>query len=256
MWINCLIDPVWNTELRFSHDDNAFCIECKSSCSNVGQNSEIYAFFYNESGERVFEIGAFANEDDGYRLSKKYSRSYLASGGIELCDLLYFIIVFDENTKIKAYPDNGQSWRIDSSIIRAKEVLASVKDNKNYEKEASDAIEYINNGIKLYEKCTLPFLAEFDWYNICDMTENFGISSIEHVLRSTGVTSEYSSWYLGVSQQGRVYAVALKGQNNKANPLSNANDCTLMYTDSENKCVYYVVGIMLLDDGQYFCRLN
>lgn len=256
MWINCPVDPVWNTELQFSTDDNDFCIESKSMYSNVGKNSEIYALFYNESGEKAFEIGTFENENGVYMISKKYTGSYLASEGIKLCNLLYFLIIFDENTRIKAYPDNGQSWYIDSSITRAKEVLESVKENKNYEKEALDAIERINAGVKFYKKCVLPFFHDFDWYNICNMTENFGISSIEHVLRSVGVTSEYISWYMGISHQERMYAVALKTINSKSNPLSNANDCTMVYNDSENKCIYYVVGIMLLDDGQYFCRLN
>ena len=255
MWINCLIEPKWNTELKFSPDDNNFCVECKSVFSKVGQNSEVYAFFYNESVEKIFEIGTFAYENDEYKLSKKYTHSYLESQGLRLCDLLYFIIIFDDTNRIKVYPDSGQSRCIDISVNRAKEVLASVKDNKNYEKEAADAMDCISKGIESHERCYLPFLDEFDWYNISDMSENFGISSIEHILRSAGVTSEYTSWFLGVSQQERMYAVALKSRNNISNPLSNANDCALKYTDSENKCVYYVVGIMLLDDGQYFCRV-
>lgn len=256
MWINCLIDPEWDTELKFSPDDNNFYIECKSKCPKAGENSEVYAFFYNETGERMFQIGTFVNEEGVYKLSKKYTQSYLQSEGLRLCDLLYFIVLFDENNKIKTYPDSGQSWRIDSSIIRATEVLSSVKDGKNYEKEANGAIESINKEIELYEKCNLPFLSEFDWYKICDMSKNFGITSIEHLLRSRGVTSEYSSWYLGVSHQERMYAVAIKTQSGYSNPLSNANDCALMYKDSENRCIYYIVGIMLLDDGQYFCRLS
>lgn len=250
MWINCDLDFKWNTEIKYKLEDGFFYVEAESRCVDINENTVLVAYFEGENPQR-FEIGEFIYENEKYILKKKYSLPYLESVNVDVSDLSHFSIDINGNGVINAYPAFT-----DKSILRAKEILSSIKGNTNYKQEAAEIINNINHKVLNYRQNKLPFLNEYTWYAIDDKEEYFNASSVNHILKSDGFNGIIPLWYLGKSTEDRLYAIAVRCDSASPNPMSNANDCTLLFSDEKNNCIYYVVGIMFLDDGQYFCRLN
>ncbi len=250
MWINCDLEDRWDTEINYKSEDGYFYVEARSSCPAINENTVLSAHFDGEKRQN-FEIGNFFTDNGIFKINKKYSLSYLESMDIDIFLLSRFSVELSENEVMDAYP-----LKTDKSISGAREILKSIRGNTDCRKEAAETINKISENVLNYRQNNLPFLSEYTWYLIDDKAECFSASSIYHVLKSEGFNGSIPPWYFGVSNKDRLYAMAVKCDNKSPNPMSNANDCTMLFADDKNNCIYYVVGIMFLDDGQYFCRLN
>ncbi len=252
MWISCNPDSKWNTQIKYKTDDTYFYIEAISYHADIDRNALLYACFKNGNIQTEFEIGTFSPDDNGFSVIKKYSHQYLNSQGISHENLHCFSVRCQNGQVINTYTSRD----IDPSVKRAKELLTSIKGDTDYSVEAAKTIEHINRTLRDYPESPLPFLTNYRWYFVDNPTETFGASSVKHILKSDGLGGVFSPWYFGKSTDNRLYSLAVKCQVNAGNPLTNANDCVTFFLDEKSNCSYYIVGIMFLDDGQYFCKLN
>ena len=249
MWQSCYMYLCDNTEIEYNISESSFEIKCKSDSPKINGNSRLYAFFQNES---KFEIGFFECENNMHFIDKKYSLSYLENNNIDIHTLTSFVIENSENNVYTAVID-----KTDKSVTRAKELLESMKKEANPQK-ASEAISNIKKWTSLYKQESIPALSGFSWFKIDKTGEFFNLSSIEHLIHSEDFVHHLingTCWYLGVCSEERIYAVGCKLKENFANPFTNANDCVSKFTLPDTNENFYVVGIMVLDDGQYFCSL-
>jgi len=262
MWKNCDCPIDSHTQIKYYVDDVHFSVKSTSSNTKLGQNPKLICHFKNNDGYKEFEIGSYTFDNNTYKLSKKYTMPYLQSSGIDLDMFSHFSIVSDGIPVFCAYPEDfpkEDGLSIDSSIIRAREALNCIRDTSDFFDEAIKSIKYINIKVKKYKSCTLPFFNDFTWYIIDNNDECFNLSSLEH-LKNSDIYCKYlndiESVYFGVGRNDRIYSLALKCKSQIPNPFSNAEDCTVKFYDNKDDTAYYAVGILLLDDGQYFCRLS
>jgi len=253
MWKKCYAKSCDNTEIEYNISDEFFEIKCFSSSPKIDTTTRLYAVF---TGEKSFEIGVFEYDNDICSLNKKYSLSYLDNNGIDINELSHFLINARDNSSYYAF--KHEDVMEDSSILRAKELLDSMKKEESPEK----AYEVINNIVKrtsFYKKEIISVLPDFSWYKIDNRDEFFGLSSVKHLMQSEGNISSLISgkaWYLGICSEKRLYAVGSICERGFPNPFTNAEDCAVKFNIPSKNEDLYVVGIMILDDGQYFCRLT
>lgn len=252
MWQSCYMYLCDNTEIKYNISDNYFEIKCKSDSPKINNNARLYALFENEF---KFEVGFFECENNTHFIDKKYSLSYLENNNIDIHSLTSFVIENSENSVFTAVINKTD--KEDKSISRAKEVLGSIKKEINPQK-AAEAISNIKKRTSLYKQENIPILNGFTWFKIEKKGEFFNLSSIEHLIHSDGIVHHIingTCWYLGVCSEERIYAVGCRLKENFSNPFTNADDCVSKFNLPETNEVFYVVGIMILDDGQYFCSL-
>lgn len=255
MWITCNTQNVSNVSIKYMFDDNFFYINAVSLSSKFGQSYRLCANFTQEEKLKVFEIGAFISDKDVFVIDKKYSVSYLKSNNIDINSLSYFTL--ENGTDIiKIFPEEEYT---DKSLENAKKTLQSLKNPPVSISDVSLIINNINSKLINYKNINLPISNGFTWYEITSPGEYFKLTSLKHLICSEGFVGSFIDnplWYFGVSDDERLYAMAVKCRDeNSANPLTNADDCAAKYYDTKTNTLYYFVGILLLDDGQYFCRL-
>lgn len=253
MWQSCCAYLCDNTEIKYNISDNFFEIKCGSDSPKINSNTRLYAVFSNEF---KFEIGFFGRADNIWLIDKKYSLSYLENNNIDIHHLESFIIENSENEAFTATIEKTQ--KEDTSITRAKELLGSIKKEKNPQM-AADAVSNIKKRTSLYTQENIPVLNGFTWFKINKNGEFFNLSSIEHLLHSEGFVHHLingTCWYLGVCNEDRIYAVGCILNENFSNPFTNASDCVSSFALTNTNERFYAVGIMVLDDGQYFCSLT
>lgn len=256
MWINCYSDSIKDIKVSYYISDVSFCIHSVSDNLNIDNNAELMAYFCYEDDFKKFSVGKYYDDGKCMILDKQYSILYIKSMGVSPENFSHFKIIAPEGEIINLFPDNNvDNIYSDRAIISAKETLASLKSNGAF-CDVEDIINKLNVNLKKYPCSELPLLGSFTWYIINDCTETFGLSSVKHLINSPNFYCYSDLWYFGVSDRKRIYAVATRGRNNSCNPLSNADDCTVIYRGENADVCYYVVGIILLDDGQYFCRLE
>ena len=254
MWVNCDFGFECKTDIKYIIDDYSLNVKCTSSYPESGQNIVLIAHFFGNDQYTDFELGKLIFENGVYSLEGKYTLSDFVSSGIDAEALSHFSLSSDGNIILKGYPaEKDINPSDDVSIKRARQTLDSLKTGIDFTHEAARCINYISNKIKIYKPIKLPFLNDFDWYVIDRTNEYFNLSIIRHLLNSENYSSDNSLWYFGKSKDKRIYAAAVKYNLANSNPFSNANDCTVKYSDNKTGDTYYIVGILLLDDGQYFC---
>ncbi len=253
MWQKCVAHLCDNTEIEYDISDGFFRIKCSTISTKINFNSSLSAVF---SDNTELEIGYFNCNDGICSVDKKYSLSYLENNNINVKAFSYFIIKNEDGVFFTAIkPESDEN---DASLKRARDVLGSLKEESDPQK-ANDVVCYIRKRTSLYRKQDIPVLPEFTWYKIDNPNEYFTLSSIEHLLCSEGYISclvQGTAWYFGVCNENRIYAVGCKRKKGLYNPFTNASDCAVEFNIPDSDDVFYLVGVMILDDGQYFCRLT
>lgn len=253
MWQKCCAKSCDNTEIEYNISDGFFEIKCSSFSPKINLSTRLYAVF---ADEKTFEIGVFECENKMCSIDKKYSLSYLENNGIDINAFSHFLIEAQNNSSYFAFKYDNEME--DVSILRAKELLGSLKKEPSPEK-VYEVINNIEKRTSLYKQENILVLPEFSWYKIDNRDEFFGLSSVKHLIQSEGNISSLingTGWYLGVCSEKRLYAVGSMCENGFPNPFTNAEDCSVKFNISSQNKDFYVVGIMFLDDGQYFCRLT
>ncbi len=258
MWINCDTGNISNVSIKYMFDENFFYINAVSSSAKVGQSSKLFANFTQGEKVQTFEIGTFTPDKNSFVIDKKYSISYLKSNNIDINSISYFTV--ENNTDvIKFFPKGEFAGFKDKSLENAKQTLESLKSQPVSISDVSLIINNINSKLCNYKNIYLPISNDFSWYEITSPGEYFKLTSLKHLICSEGFVGSFIDnplWYFGVSNDERLYAMAVKCADEKsANPLTNADDCAAKYYDIKTNTLYYFVGILLLDDGQYFCKL-
>lgn len=241
----CLFGCDPEIKIEYTIDDSMFYVKCTSNSPILGQDSRIYADFSDES---VFEVALFKKENDVLFVDAKYSQSYLKSQNINMDKLAGFSVLLQNGELISASvnsPDN--EYTEDKSVIRAKEILEEIKSYT----EPKSFIGNINAKIDGYKRVKIPVLTEFSWHLIDRDDEFFGLSSVYFFVNNINIKK--IPWFFGTCRDNRLYAVLIKAQGDIC--LGNINDCIIKYSDTDTQSIYCAVGVMLLDDGQYFCRL-
>jgi len=90
----------------------------------------------------------------------------------------------------------------------------------------------------------------YDWHKLNVPEETIELSSVRHLVETERFLKAYQkSRILLVGKKNKnILALALKY--NGHNPFDNAEDCALKKGD------YWIVGILLEEDGQYFAKIN
>lgn len=232
-------------KIEYTINESMFCVKCASDSPMLGQDSRIYADFSDES---VFEVALFKKENDILFVDAKYSMSYLKTQNINLNKLAGFSVLLQNGELISAsvnYYDN--EYTDDKSVIRARELLEEIKSYT----EPNSFIGNINAKIDSYKRVKIPVLTDFSWYLIDRDDEFFGLSAVSFFVNNINIRK--IPWFFGRCKDNRLYAVLIKAQGDIC--LGSINDCIIKYSDTDTQSIYCAVGVMLLDDGQYFCRL-
>ena len=254
MWQSCCAYLCDNTKIEYNISDDFFEVKCVSDSGKINAGSRLYALFSNE---QKFEAGLFEYNNNAHFIDKKYSLSYLENNNIDIRKLESFLIENGNNEVFSAVVNKANITE-DKSISRAKELLDSIKKDKNPQM-AAEVISDIKKRTSLYTKENINVLNGFTWYKINKPGEFFMLSSIKHLIHSEGFVHHLINgvcWYFGVCGEERIYAVGCKLEGNCSNPFTNADDCVSRFLLPDTNEVFYVVGIMILDDGQYFCSLT
>ena len=132
------------------------------------------------------------------------------------------------------------------------EVLNSIKDKMKTNNPDIQKLwlEKLNETVKNLKVSDISPLSDYTWYEIESMKPPIPISSYRHLLFVTEVMTEfekYGHYLLGIKNDGHT-ALAVKSE--RFNPFINANDCAIKLDD------YFVVGIYLAPDGQYFEKIE
>lgn len=253
MWQKCYAKSCDNAEIEYNISDDFFEIKCFSSSPKITTSARLFAIF---ADEKSFEIGIFEYDNKMCLLNKKYSLSYLENNGIDVNTFSHFLIKTQDNSSYYAFKQEDEME--DLSISRAKELLDSMKKEQSPER-AYEVVNNIERRTSFYKKENLSVLPDFIWYKIDNRDEFFGLSSVKHLMQSEGNISSLingKEWYLGTCSEKRLYAVGSICKSGFPNPFTNADDCAVKFNIPSKNEDLYVVGIMILDDGQYFCRLT
>jgi len=248
MWINCDADSEFDIDIKYYTDSEYFSVSSTFEFSDCKDKPRLDAFFYSDEDFKKFTVGNYNCDNGKYTLQKKYSISYLAQNNVDADKISHFKLYMGDNN-ITLYPANKKDNSIygDRAIIRAKELLLD-----EFIKEKSiDASDYINSLVTSYKMIKLPFMKDYTWYLIDNMNQTFGLSAIEHIMWE--LKGKTKVWYFGISQNERIFAVAVKSDSDNVNLFPDEDDCTVIYCNNKKSEFYFVIGLLLLDDGQYFC---
>ena len=254
MWIHCETNSEFFIETKYCIENDFFTVISSFEYDKKIENPKLIALFYAENDFIKFTIGNYIFENDKYVLKKEYSISYLESNNIDIKKFSHFKLCIDDKI-LTSYPvcNNDTNIYSDKSIIRAKELLSSVNKKEHNYNTVTYLVNDIKECVKSYTTVQMPFMKKYTWYVISDNNINFNLSSIKYLLSEINEKIKKKSWYLGVSPIDRVFALAIKTSSDKINPFANEDDCTVVYCNEEHNEFYFVVGLILLDDGQYFC---
>ncbi len=241
----CFFDCEQEFKIEYMTDDTSFYIKCISRYGKLGQDSRLYADF---SDNTSFEIGLFKKENDVFLIDSRYSLSYLDSQSIKIESLSGFSVVTDSRDTLSCSINNNSEFINDSSVIRAKELLDEIRKYS----PADNFIDSINRRIDTFRNVNIPVLSDFNWYLIDEKDEFFGLSSVSFFIKNLSFNTK--PWFFGRCRDNRLYAVLIKADKNAH--IKGMGDFVTKYRDSSTKSIYCAAGIMLLDDGQYFCRLT
>lgn len=238
--------------VEYEFDKNSLNINSVLNVSVPDLTPKLY--IRNSNLQKPFLLGSFYKEDGLYKFNKTYSLKYLDSNNLLLDTDYFFEIDYSESNVISCDTLSKE----DKSLKRAKEVLDSLKDGKEYKDEVFIIVKNIKETLKLYQKIVLPFKSDFDFYEISDIKENFSLTSVEHIIYTQSFVRLFvknNMWYFGVGKKHGQYCVCIKS-NSRINPMENTKDCAVMTKGLANNEFYFLTGILLSDDGQYFCKID
>ena len=255
MWIKCRCPQREDIVLKYMEDDGKFCVFSSFENMQGYSDAKLVGCFNSADGMAEFNFGSFSENQNVLSVDKFYTLSYLAENFIFPKNLSHFIIEADGLCKYTFYPPNINTEIEDASLTLAKNTLESLKSQNSGCENIPGLLASIRNSLNQYKQVSLPLMSDFSWYQVNDSRECFNLSSVNHLKESDGFNVNLP-WFFGKSADERVYAMAVEGEKGGVNPLSNADDCTVSYVSSSSDRAYFVVGILLLDDGQYFCRTD
>lgn len=141
-----------------------------------------------------------------------------------------------------------ESYTSDPALTRARNTLESLKKTANADtyRDIIGKLESLKNTLT---KSDLNPHSGYEWYELYKKQIPLKISSFEHVLtdRVFDITAESGGLLLGIGNSG---ATALASVDEEVNPFENASDCSV------RRGRFWIVGIRLKEDGQYFERLS
>ncbi len=246
MWNNISFRSCLDAFFQYKIEDDMFLIKCELYCPSL-TGGKVYA--HNDDTKCC--LGSLKYDKGLLLLDRTYPMSFLISNGIQKDEITHFSIETSGGDVITSYPLNS----VGNTLDEAQKLLDKMKDAPSKDK-AREISNEIKQKICTLKKDALPFLPEFEWYRVEDRKEGFSSSAIRHIVFSPQFMQcfEFSGcWFIGYSEKNNVFALSIKGNSYLPNPMENALDCCVSFDAEKEK--YYVVGIGLYDDGQYFVRL-
>ena len=246
MWNNISFKSCSDAFFQYKFEDDMFLIKCELYCPSL-TGGKVYA----HNGDTKCCLGSLKYDKGLLLLDRTYPISFLNSNGIQKDELTHFSIETSGGDIILSYPVNS----VGNTLDEAQKLLDKMKDAPS-----KDKAREITNGIKekicTLKKETLPFLPDFEWYRVENTRETFSLSAIRHIVFSPPFMQNFEisgCWFIGYNEKNNIFALSIKSKASLTNPMENALDCCVSFDGEGEK--YYVVGIGLYDDGQYFVRL-
>ncbi len=246
MWNNISFKSCSDAFFQYKIEDDMFLINCELYNPSL-TGGKVYA----HNGDTKCCLGSLKYDKGLLLLDRTYPISFLNSNGIQKDEITHFSIETSIGDNILSYPLDSAGNTLDE----AQKLLDKMKDtpSKNKAREISNETK---EKICTLKKETLPFLPDFEWYRVENTREAFSLSAIRHIVSSPSFMRSFENsrcWFIGYSEKNNVFAVCIKSKSFLPNPMENALDCCVSFDAHEE--TYYVVGIGLYDDGQYFVRL-
>ncbi len=246
MWNNVSFISCPDAFFEYKFDGDMFMINCELYSAHLtGGKVRVHA------DGAVCELGSLKYDRGLLLLERTYPISFLRSNGIETEKITHFSIEASDGEIIASYP----LGTLGNTLDDAQKLLDKMKAPSVGEDSKIIAQE-IRQKIKKLKKETLPFMPDFVWHRVDDIHETFSLSAIRHIVSDSSFVhcfKESGFWLVGYMQGEDIFAVCIKGEDSLQNPMENALDCCVGF-EAEGK-TYYVVGIGLFDDGQYFVRV-
>lgn len=205
-------------------------------------------------------VGSFSEKNGEFQIHKAYTKAYLELNNISGCTEPGFEITDTNGNIISASFDEDDKTREfnfdeDFSLTRAKSLLGSAGEGKCDFGKADKVAQSVGRKMVKYNSVEIPCFSEFNWIKVDSFEENFGLSAVSHLTYDVAFLQMFccfKQWYFGRCSD-RMFAVCARGFGGLS-LFSNASDCTGI-KEADGEC-YYAVGIALLDDGQYFYRIE
>ncbi len=132
---------------------------------------------------------------------------------------------------------------VDETLKKASEVLGNIKKPVSADSH-SYAVDVIANFARSLKPIPVSPLPDFKWYDFICRDYPKDISAFAHI---TAQIPPDAHMLFGVGKEG-LTALALDKKTNLV--FNNVSDCIT------EKNGYYIVGILFMEDGQYFARLD
>ena len=250
-------------EVSLSVNSGYVYIKCIAPKELYSNETRLYVKSF--SGENL-AVGKMSERNGELCLEKSYSMSYFASNRIYIDDICGFDTEPEETEEfLQADGFEGEciynrknDYEDDSAYNRASGVLNSIKPNRDYSAEAKFARDSISCELKKHKQISFEFSKNYIWYEIDEIYQSFNLTSVEHIIFSEFFVRAYAKsgkWFFGVSSDEGMYAVCAFCPRGMPNPMENALDCFVSFEDKSLNGEYFVVGVGVFDDGQFFYRI-
>lgn len=252
MWQSSKFNKLSDSVVEHRIEQGFMRIKCRINADFLPQGGKLYI----HSGKAKMCIGTLM-ENDGYLcIDKEYPVSYLNSQRIIPRKAEKFTLEAGDAV-YSAYIVPDSEAETDKALLRAVKVLDSVSGNSDYSAEAEQSRNFLNRTLERFSPIRFDFAGHYNWYRITDITEDFGLSSVAHILYTPPFISAFRSrgcWYMGTSDLVESYAIGVFADESDTNPMVNALDCTTKIATVHGN--FYAVGVGLYDCGQYFMKLD
>lgn len=245
--------------VEYDFENDFLNIDC---VVNINKSEKGASLFLVDNNGTTLNLGTLSVSDKCSSLSKSYPLSYLRFQEIDYENIKGFEIDKDEKLILSTFEQNVKTSIAstdeseDPALVRAKEILGGL-GSADYSCEANEYISSVNKRINSYCEKNITEIPGFKWYIIDDIKETFNLTSVEHLIfceNFVRLFAKNGEWYFGVGEKPGVYALCIKSCSKTVIPFQNASDCT-KFIPVDEFCGYWIVGIGLFSDGQYFCRL-
>lgn len=246
MWNNISFKSCSDAFFQYKIEDDMFLIKCELYSPSL-TGGKVYA----HSGDTRCCLGSLKYDKGLLLLDRTYPISFLISNGIQKDAITHFSIETSGGDIISSYPLDS----FGNTLDEAQKLLDKMKDAPAKDK-AQQVSDEIKQKIRTLKKEALPFLPDFEWHRVDDINDAFSLSAIRHIVFSPPFIQSFENslyWLFGYNEKENIFAVCIKSKSFLPNPMENALDCCVSFDTEKEK--YYVVGIGLYDDGQYFVRL-
>ncbi|MBQ4526689.1 MAG: hypothetical protein II998_01315 [Clostridia bacterium] len=245
-------------------NDNAI-IHIESETKRLPQNTTPKLSVCTKSGNSLC-LGSFAKCDGRLCLNKSYPVSYFEANNIFIDDISHFYISDCVGQNDSEKSDDGHAsvkdtdtyTGYDDALKRAEDILNFMSTGGDFIEESKALKKTIDEKFSKVTSFVFPWLNGFLWIEMNDIRQTFGISALEHVMFNEFFVRAYAKsgrWYLGKASGDGLYAVCIECEKNAPNPMVNALDCAIEHSGL-NDSKYFVVGIGLFSDGQYFYKIE